>query len=134
MHAGGVAKGAGRMHGGRHQGRRRSQGQQERRREGLAGAREAPRGMYLWVYFFHVLPRKVSDFSGSHPENVANSGAAQEHAEKYSDVGPMVHCVVWHDGDVYRAALDTSDVTGQDTGEGKLADFTPMTNFRCPSP
>ena len=56
------------------------------------------------------------------------------HADAYADSGPMVHVVAWHDGDCWRAALDTSElfagIEGCE-GEGKLADFTPMTNFRC---
>ena len=58
------------------------------------------------------------------------------HADAYADAGPMVHVVTWHDGDCWRAALDTSElfagIEGCE-GEGKLADFTPMTNFRCVS-
>jgi tripeptidyl-peptidase II len=54
----------------------------------------------------------------------------QEHAEKYTDVGPMVHCVVWHDGDVWRAALDTSELFPPGSGEGELAAHAAMTDFR----
>jgi tripeptidyl-peptidase II len=54
----------------------------------------------------------------------------EDHAEGYKDTGPMLHCVVWHDGDVWRAAVDTSDFYAEKSGEGLLADFTPLTNFR----
>ena len=44
--------------------------------------------------------------------------------------GPMLDCVVWHDGEVWRAALDTRDMYEPGSSKGALADFTPMTNFR----
>lgn len=50
--------------------------------------------------------------------------------EKYEDLGPMIECVVWHDGSHWLAALDTSDMYEPGSGQGLLADFTPMTNFR----
>ena len=45
----------------------------------------------------------------------------------------MLSCVVWHDGEVWRAALDTSDMYEPDSGKGLLADFEPLTNFRVRS-
>ncbi len=42
----------------------------------------------------------------------------------------MLSCVVWHDGEHWRAALDTSDMHEPDSGKGLLADFEPLTNFR----
>ncbi|CAD5207848.1 unnamed protein product [Bursaphelenchus xylophilus] len=39
------------------------------------------------------------------------------------DSGPALDCVVWHDGERWRACLDT-------TFRGDLAKFTPMTDFR----
>jgi tripeptidyl-peptidase-2 len=42
----------------------------------------------------------------------------------------MISCVVWHDGEHWRAALDTSDMLEPDSGKGLLADFEPLTNFR----
>ena len=43
----------------------------------------------------------------------------------------MVHCVVWHDGDVWRAALETKGVVEGDSDGVALADCPAMTNFRC---
>ena len=61
-------------------------------------------------------------------------------AGKYEDQGPMVEAVVWHDGDRWVAALDTSDfyqfsnsttTTAAVPEKGSLADFgEPLTNFR----
>ncbi|CAM6096265.1 unnamed protein product [Calypogeia fissa] len=50
-------------------------------------------------------------------------------SESYDDKGPVIDAVVWHDGEVWRVALDTQDLEG-DTGSGKLADFSPLTNYR----
>lgn len=38
---------------------------------------------------------------------------------------------MWHDGEAWRAALDTSDLYEAGSGKGLLADFAPMTNFRA---
>lgn len=49
--------------------------------------------------------------------------------QNYEDNGPIIDAVVWHDGDLWRAALDTQDMeVGK--GRGKLADCIPLTNFR----
>ena len=52
--------------------------------------------------------------------------------EKYQDFGPSIDCVVWHDGEKWLAALDTSQiyVLAEDDACGKLADFEPLTNYR----
>lgn len=44
--------------------------------------------------------------------------------------GPLLQCVVWHDGTHWRAALDTQDMYEPDSGKGKLADFQPLTNYK----
>ena len=69
--------------------------------------------------------------SSAKAELEARVALLKEHAEKYEDSGPTVHAVVWHDGAVWRAALDTSDLFSEGSGEGLLADFVPMTNYRC---
>lgn len=50
-------------------------------------------------------------------------------SQSYQDNGPIIDAVVWHDGDVWRAALDTQEMD-QESGHGKLADCTPLTNYR----
>lgn len=45
------------------------------------------------------------------------------------DAGPWLECVVWHDGERWRAAIDSSDLYAPGDGRGLLADFTPMTDF-----
>ncbi|XP_024379679.1 tripeptidyl-peptidase 2 isoform X4 [Physcomitrium patens] len=47
----------------------------------------------------------------------------------YEDNGPVIDAVVWHDGNLWRAALDTQDME-EESGLGKLADCTPLTNYR----
>ena len=43
--------------------------------------------------------------------------------------GPLLHCVVWNDGEKWVAAVDTSDLYVPDSDEGKLADYSPLTDF-----
>lgn len=45
------------------------------------------------------------------------------------DAGPWLECVVWHDGERWRAAIDSSDLYAPGDGRGLLADFVPMTDF-----
>lgn len=45
--------------------------------------------------------------------------------------GPVLDCVVWHNGEKWVTALDRSDFYEAGSGEGLLADFEPMTNFRA---
>lgn len=45
--------------------------------------------------------------------------------------GPLIDAVVWHDGSVWRAALDTTECQPPESaGAGALADATPMTDYR----
>ncbi|KQK00668.1 tripeptidyl-peptidase 2 isoform X2 [Brachypodium distachyon] len=53
----------------------------------------------------------------------------RKQAEGYDDRGPVIDVVVWHDGDVWRVAVDTQGLEG-DKNCGKLADFVPLTNYR----
>ncbi|WRX16951.1 Peptidase S8/S53 domain - like 10 [Theobroma cacao] len=53
----------------------------------------------------------------------------QKQAEGYDDKGPVIDAVVWHDGEVWRVALDTQSLE-DDPNCGKLADFVPLTNYR----
>ncbi|RXI08399.1 hypothetical protein DVH24_022543 [Malus domestica] len=53
----------------------------------------------------------------------------QKQADSYDDKGPVIDAVVWHDGEVWRVALDTQ--TLEDNPDcGKLANFVPLTNYR----
>ena len=45
-------------------------------------------------------------------------------------VGPLLQCVVWHDGSHWRAAIDTSDMYEPDSDKGLLKDFKPLTNYK----
>ncbi|RCV07666.1 hypothetical protein SETIT_1G263600v2 [Setaria italica] len=53
----------------------------------------------------------------------------RKQAEGYDDKGPVIDIVAWHDGDVWRVAVDTQTLEGKNNG-GKLADFVPLTNYR----
>ncbi|KAF3487031.1 hypothetical protein F2Q69_00057125 [Brassica cretica] len=53
----------------------------------------------------------------------------KKQADKYEDKGPVIDAVVWHDGEVWRVALDTQCLE-EDPDCGKLADFSPLTNYR----
>ncbi|KAL5567987.1 hypothetical protein UlMin_024562 [Ulmus minor] len=53
----------------------------------------------------------------------------RKQADSYDDKGPIIDAVVWHDGEVWRVALDTQSLE-DDADCGKLADFVPLTNFR----
>lgn len=43
--------------------------------------------------------------------------------------GPLLHCVVWNDGVKWLSAVDTSDMYAHDSDQGRLEDYTPMTDF-----
>lgn len=53
----------------------------------------------------------------------------RKQADNYDDKGPVIDAVVWHDGEIWRVALDTQSLEDE-PGLGKLADFTPLTNYR----
>ena len=45
-------------------------------------------------------------------------------------VGPLIHTVIWQNGsEEWQVALDTSDLYQQDSSEGQLADFKPLSEF-----
>ena len=48
--------------------------------------------------------------------------------QSYDDKGPVIDAVVWHDGELWRVALDTHSLE-DDPERGKLADFVPLTNY-----
>ncbi|XP_071686212.1 tripeptidyl-peptidase 2 [Rutidosis leptorrhynchoides] len=53
----------------------------------------------------------------------------KKQTDSYDDKGPVIDAVVWHDGEVWRVALDTQSL--EDEPEcGKLADFVPLTNYK----
>lgn len=85
--------------------------------------------------------RQLTTFDAKHPhptepslkkarEDLQNRvDLLQKQSDNYEDNGPIIDAVVWHDGDLWRAALDTQDMeVGK--GRGKLADCIPLTNFR----
>ncbi|XP_042971195.1 uncharacterized protein LOC122303466 [Carya illinoinensis] len=45
------------------------------------------------------------------------------------DDGPVIDAIVWHDGEVWTAALDTHSLE-DDLDSGKLYNFIPLTNHR----
>ncbi|PSS33070.1 Tripeptidyl-peptidase, partial [Actinidia chinensis var. chinensis] len=53
----------------------------------------------------------------------------RKQADSYDDKGPIIDAVVWHDGELWRVALDTQSLE-DDPERGKLADFVPLTNYR----
>ncbi|KAI3817994.1 hypothetical protein L1987_11796 [Smallanthus sonchifolius] len=53
----------------------------------------------------------------------------KKQTDSYDDKGPVIDAVVWHDGEVWRVALDTQSLE-DDPACGKLADFVPLTNFK----
>ncbi|KAG0562456.1 hypothetical protein M758_9G144800 [Ceratodon purpureus] len=85
--------------------------------------------------------RQLSAFDLKHPQPTEPSlkkaredlqtriDLLQKQSDSYEDNGPVIDAVVWHDGDLWRAALDTQDME-EESGLGKLADCIPLTNYR----
>ncbi|KAH6555217.1 hypothetical protein KP509_1Z272900, partial [Ceratopteris richardii] len=85
--------------------------------------------------------RKLLEFDGKHPKPTDASlkkeredlqhrlELLQKMNDNYDDKGPVIDAVVWHDGNVWRVALDTWELDNN-AGQGRLADFIPMTNYR----
>lgn len=59
-----------------------------------------------------------------------DSDVIAEYQDSFPPSGPILDCVVWHDGSKWLAALDTSELHSEGSGDGKLAAFVPMTNYR----
>lgn len=53
----------------------------------------------------------------------------RKQADSYDDKGPVIDAVVWHDGELWRVAVDTQSLE-EDPESGKLANFVPLTNYR----
>lgn len=57
---------------------------------------------------------------------------------QYEDHGPLIDCVVWHDGSCWRSALDTRELQESALGSGRAGDgadgalerFQPMTDYK----
>ncbi|WPT13225.1 Tripeptidyl-peptidase 2 [Picochlorum sp. SENEW3] len=54
--------------------------------------------------------------------------------KKYEDFGPSIDCVVWHDGEKWMAAIETTQLYefffDEADERGQLMDFEPLTNYR----
>ena len=54
--------------------------------------------------------------------------------KRYEDYGPSIDCVVWHDGERWMAAIETTQLYefffDEVDGCGRLMDFEPLTNYR----
>eukprot|EP00798_Chlamydomonas_sp_ICE-L_P009787 gene9786-7671_t len=82
--------------------------------------------------------KKSSDaLSKEKAELEARVAYLKEAAKSHENHGPMLDCVVWHDGENWRVAIDTTDVyvalEGSNYAEGctgLLADFEPLTDYR----
>ena len=81
------------------------------------------------------LDRELAEWDAAHPEPTAEQlreredlelriELCDEMQEKFEDPGPVYDCVVFHDGDVWRAVIDTDE-------DGDLSDEKAMTNYRA---
>ncbi|KAL8138735.1 hypothetical protein V2J09_004736 [Rumex salicifolius] len=88
-----------------------------------------------------VAVRKVHEFDQKHPkvedpelkrerEDLQNRlDFLRKQVEGNDDKGPVIDAVVWHDGELWRVAIDTQSLEDE-PDQGKLADFVPLTNYR----
>ncbi|KAJ7534844.1 hypothetical protein O6H91_12G006500 [Diphasiastrum complanatum] len=103
----------------------------ERKRKWDEQQREALTNALRQLALFDMKHRQTSDsILKKQREELQNRvDILQKLNEIYEDKGPIIDAVVWHDGNFWRVALDTQDMEGS-SGLGKLADFTPLTNYR----
>ena len=66
------------------------------------------------------------DLKLAREELEARGALLKDSAEGLEDLGPTLDCVVWHDGQHYRAALDTSDMYPTDASKGRYT--TPLSS------
>ncbi|KAL7587401.1 hypothetical protein Lser_V15G38244 [Lactuca serriola] len=85
--------------------------------------------MQIIAFVKHQKERKRK-WDEKNQETIADVVKQHEQFDKiYEDKGPVIDVVVWHDGKVWRVALDTLSLE-DDPKCGKLADFVPLTNFK----
>ena len=61
------------------------------------------------------------DLKLAREELEARGALLKDSAEGLEDLGPTLDCVVWHDGQHYRTALDTSDMYPEDPSQGRCS-------------
>lgn len=81
-----------------------------------------------------ALERQMAEWDAAHPKPTKTQKKERDEIElrleqlnelqgDYDDPGPIFDCVVFHDGEVYRVAIDTDE-------DGDLSDEKLMTNYR----
>lgn len=96
---------------------KRKELQEEQHRVLLASARQALED------FDRAHPAPADDTKLQREELVARVDMLRQLGEKEPDPGPVFDCVVFHDGEHWRAAVDTDE-------DGDLGDEKAMTNYR----
>ena len=61
----------------------------------------------------------------------ARGALLKDSAEGLEDLGPNLDCVVWHDGEHYRVAVDTSDMYPEDPSKGRCGGSVRVARGRC---